>query len=94
MISVIFPEIGNQLGWYSAEIGRQPWVVYNILRTQDGISQNINSGQVVFSLTLFALIYLLIFILFIFLLDRKIRQGPEVFEAEEYRDPFELKQQV
>lgn len=86
VISVIFPEIGNQLGWYSAEIGRQPWVVYNLLKTADGVSPNVQAGQVVFSLVLFSLIYLLIFILFIFLLDRKIKHGPEVYEAEEYRD--------
>lgn len=92
MISVLFPEIGNQLGWYSAEIGRQPWVVYGLLRTQDAVSQNLHRGQVIFSLILFALIYLLIFILFLYLVDQKIRkQGPQDVEAvEEYRDRYKV----
>ena len=87
-ISVLFPEIGNQLGWYSAEIGRQPWVVYNLLKTTDGVSKNLQRGQVIFSLILFAFIYLLIFVLFIYLMNRKIRQGPEEVEFDEYRDPY------
>ncbi len=86
VISVIFPEIGNQLGWDSAEIGRQPWVVHNVLLTKEGVSPNIQPGQVIFSLALFSLIYLLIFILFIYLLDRKIKDGPEVGDSEEYRN--------
>jgi cytochrome bd ubiquinol oxidase subunit I len=89
VISVIFPEIGNQLGWYSAEIGRQPWVVYNLLRTEDGVSKNLEPSQVIFSLILFVLIYALIFIMFIYLLDKKIRQGPEAGEPEEYHHQYE-----
>ncbi|MGE5680881.1 MAG: cytochrome ubiquinol oxidase subunit I [Bacillota bacterium] len=77
VISVLLPEIANQLGWFSAEVGRQPWVVYGLLRTSDGLSKAVSSGQIVFSLVLFSLIYLLLFILFIFLLDHKIKAGPE-----------------
>jgi len=89
VISVLFPEIANQLGWYSAEIGRQPWIVHGILKTKDGVSAALSRGQVVFSLVLFAMIYLLLFILFIYLMDKKIRQGPPENEGtEEYRDRF------
>lgn len=84
-ISVLFPEIANQLGWYSAEIGRQPWVVYTLLKTNEGVSAKIHPNQVIFSLCLFAFIYLLIFILFIFLLDKKIKHGPDDEEIQEYR---------
>jgi len=87
-ISVLFPEIGNQLGWYSAEIGRQPWVVYGLLKTADGVSKNIQRGQVIFSLILFAAVYLLLFVLFIYLMNRKIQQGPEDVGFDEYRDPY------
>lgn len=90
-ISVLFPEIGNQLGWYSAEIGRQPWVVYGLLKTADGVSKNLQPGQVLFSLILFAFIYALIFVLFIFLMNRKIQHGPEEVDVEEYRDPYKQK---
>lgn len=87
IISVLFPELANELGWYSAEMGRQPWVVYGLLKTKDGVSESINPEQVIFSLTMFSLIYLLLFILFIYLLDHKIKQGPEG-ESEEYRDIY------
>lgn len=87
VIGVVLPHMGNQLGWMSAEIGRQPWIVYNMLRTKDAFSPVLSSGQVLFSLILFALIYTLLFILFLFLLDRKIKTGPEEPEkiASEYK---------
>ncbi len=83
VIGVVLPHLANQLGWMSAEIGRQPWIVYNILKTKDAFSPVLDSGQVLFSLILFAAIYALLFFLFIFLLDRKIKTGPEVPEEIE-----------
>jgi len=77
VFSVLAPQIANQLGWFSAEVGRQPWIVYGLMRTSEGLSKAVSAGQTLFSLILFTLIYLLLFILFIFLLDRKIKQGPE-----------------
>lgn len=79
VISVLLPQFANQLGWISAEVGRQPWIVYNLLRTKDALSKSVTSGEVLFSLILFTLIYALLFVLFIFLLDRKIKHGPEDF---------------
>jgi len=64
VFSVLLPQIANQLGWFSAELGRQPWIVYGLLRTEDALSKSVSSGQVVFSLVLFSLIYLLLFALF------------------------------
>jgi len=78
VFAVLLPQVANQSGWFSAEIGRQPWIVYGLLRTSEGLSKAVTAGQVLFSLTLFGLIYLLLFALFIFLLDRKIRQGPSL----------------
>lgn len=90
VISVLFPQLANQLGWYSAEMGRQPWVVYGLLKTKDAVSPMISRSQVISSLVLFSFIYLLLFILFIYLLDRKIREGPpEEMKSDEYRDPFQ-----
>jgi len=77
VLSVLGPQISNQLGWFSAEVGRQPWIVYGLMRTADGLSKTVSAGQTLFSLILFTLIYLLLFILFIFLLDQKIKYGPE-----------------
>jgi cytochrome d ubiquinol oxidase subunit I len=80
--AVLLPQISNQSGWFTAEIGRQPWIVYGLLRTSHGLSEAVDAGHVLFSLVLFGLIYLLLFVLFIFLLDRKIRQGPIVAAPE------------
>lgn len=94
VVSVIFPQIANQAGWMTAEIGRQPWIVYGILRTADGVSPTINAHQVSLSITMFLVIYALLLALFLFLLDRKIKHGPEpvpILETEAapvYRNPF------
>ncbi|MCB0600180.1 MAG: cytochrome ubiquinol oxidase subunit I [Saprospiraceae bacterium] len=74
--AVFLPQIGNQVGWYVAEMGRQPWVVYGMLRTSDALSKVVTANQVWFSLILFTLIYALLFILFLYLLNRKIQHGP------------------
>ncbi len=81
--SVILPQLALQLGWISAEVGRQPWIVYGLLRTKDAFSKTVSSGEVWFSMVLFTLIYILLFILFLFLLDRKIKHGPEEIGQEE-----------
>lgn len=75
--SVILPQIANQVGWFTAEMGRQPWVVYGLLRTSDALSKNVQANQVVFSLVLFTLVYTTLFVLFIYLLNKKIKHGPE-----------------
>jgi cytochrome d ubiquinol oxidase subunit I len=73
--TVFLPEIANQLGWYSAEVGRQPWVVYGLLRTSDALSKSVKANEVWFSLILFTVVYLLLFTLFIYLLNKKIQHG-------------------
>jgi cytochrome d ubiquinol oxidase subunit I len=76
VFSVGLPQIANQLGWMSAEIGRQPWIVYGLLRTRDGLSKVVGAGEILTSLLLFSFVYLLLFALFIYLLDHKIKEGP------------------
>ena len=82
VFAVLGPHIGNQLGWIAAEVGRQPWIVYGMLRTSDALSAVVPAGEVIPSLVLFGLIYTLLFILFVFLLNEKIRHGPEETAAE------------
>ncbi len=84
VIAVLFPQVGNQLGWASAEIGRQPWVVQGLLKTKDAVSPLVSRSQIIFSLTTYSLVYLLIFVLFIFLMHQKIKHGPEEPEPDEY----------
>lgn len=74
--SVLLPQVANQVGWYSAEVGRQPWVVYGLLRTSKALSQAVTAGHIVFSLILFTWVYLVLFVLFIYLLNKKIKRGP------------------
>ena len=76
VFSVLGPQLANQLGWFSAEVGRQPWIVYGLLRTSEGLSKVIKLEAVWTSLILFTVVYSLLFILFIYLLDRKIKVGP------------------
>jgi len=77
VFSVLLPQIANQMGWFTAEVGRQPWIVYGLLRTADALSVSVGPSQVITSLILFSLIYLLLFILFVFLLNEKIQKGPD-----------------
>lgn len=81
VFSVLGPQIANQLGWITAEVGRQPWIVYGLLRTSEGLSKVVAENQVWFSLILFTVIYFLLFILFIYLLNEKIQHGPEAADT-------------
>jgi cytochrome d ubiquinol oxidase subunit I len=74
--SVILPQIANQVGWFAAEMGRQPWVVYGYLRTSDAFSQEVSSNQIMFSLIMFTVIYSILLVLFIYMVNKKIKHGP------------------
>ena len=76
VFSVLGPQLANQLGWMSAEVGRQPWIVYGLLRTKDAFSPVVSSGEVISSLIMFSAIYILLLALFVFLLNMKIQAGP------------------
>jgi cytochrome d ubiquinol oxidase subunit I len=76
VFSILGPEIANQLGWFAAEVGRQPWIVWHELRTPDGLSAIVKAHTVLASLILFTFIYFLLFAVFIYLLNDKIQHGP------------------
>jgi cytochrome d ubiquinol oxidase subunit I len=84
--SVLLPQIGNQCGWFAAEMGRQPWVVYGMLRTSDALSKVVTANQIVFSLILFTIVYITLFALFLFLLNRKIQHGPIDYNSKDAID--------
>jgi cytochrome bd ubiquinol oxidase subunit I len=83
VFSVAGPFIANELGWVVAEVGRQPWIVYNRLRTAEAVSQNLTASQVMGSIVMFSVIYALLFAIWIFLLNDKIRKGPAPVLAPE-----------
>ena len=84
VFAVILPQIANQVGWFAAEMGRQPWVVYGHLRTSEAFSQAVSDNQILFSLILFLFVYTLLFLLFIYLLTKKIKHGP--YDSREIDD--------
>ncbi|MFY7839332.1 MAG: cytochrome ubiquinol oxidase subunit I [Lacibacter sp.] len=83
VFSVLLPQIANQAGWFAAEMGRQPWVVYGLLKTSDALSKTVTANQVLFSLIMFTVVYLLLLVLFLYLLNRKIKHGPVSDHAKE-----------
>jgi cytochrome d ubiquinol oxidase subunit I len=76
VLSVLGPQAANQLGWFAAEVGRQPWIVQGLLRTSDAWSPVVGAGEVLCSIVLFGAVYLLLFALFLYLLNHKIQHGP------------------
>ncbi|MEM9258903.1 MAG: cytochrome ubiquinol oxidase subunit I [Bacteroidota bacterium] len=76
VFAVILPQMANQFGWFAAEMGRQPWVVYGLLRTSDALSNVVTANQVLFSLIGFTIIYVILLALFLYLLNKKIKHGP------------------
>lgn len=86
VFAVILAIVGNEVGWVTAEVGRQPWIVYPTmtngvlsggLRTADAVSESIGPEHVLGSIIMFGVMYLLLFILWVILLNNKIQHGPE-----------------
>ena len=75
--AVVGPYLANQAGWVACEVGRQPWVVYGLMRTADGVSRSVGVEPVVTSIVLFGLIYLALFSVWVFVLNEKIQHGPD-----------------
>jgi len=79
--SIPLPIVAIQLGWVAAEVGRQPWIVYGLLRTSDAASRTVGAGEVLFSIILFTLVYLALGALWLFLMVREVKHGPEPARA-------------
>ncbi len=77
LLSFPFPYIANTAGWITAEIGRQPWLIYGLLRTKHGVSPLVSAGNAWFTLLGFMGLYTVLAILFLFLIGRELERGPE-----------------
>ena len=77
MVALPFPYIATTAGWITAEIGRQPWLIYGLLRTTQGSSPHVSAGNGLFTLIGFMGLYTVLGILFLFLVAREIERGPE-----------------
>lgn len=82
VFSIPLPYIANQLGWIVAEVGRQPWIVYGVLKTSDAVSRNISGLQVAVSLFGFTVLYGVLGVIDIYLLFKYARKGPETDVSE------------
>jgi cytochrome d ubiquinol oxidase subunit I len=77
MLAFPFPYIANTLGWMTAELGRQPWLVYGLFRTRDGYSKVVSNGDTIFTLIGFVGLYFVLGLLFLYLVGREIGHGPD-----------------
>lgn len=94
VLSAIFPQIGNQAGWVTAEMGRYPWIVQGLLRISEGLSKAVVAEQVLGSIILFGIVYTFLFILFVYLLNEKFKQGPaDLDTATTYHQQYVLVQE-
>ncbi len=81
VIAVVFPLIANETGWGAAELGRQPWIVWKLLKTKDGVSPILTKAEVTASLVMFTGLFTLLGLIWLFLLTKKIRAGLEPVPA-------------
>lgn len=87
--SFLLPGLANLSGWFSAEVGRQPWVVWNQLRTCRGLSESVTADAVLSSIIVYGLIYIAILALFLRLMAKRIIEGPgESLHSKEYQEPL------
>ncbi|HEX9118611.1 MAG TPA: cytochrome ubiquinol oxidase subunit I, partial [Anaerolineae bacterium] len=76
--AIALPFIANTVGWIFTEMGRQPWVVFGLMKTQDAFSSNLTPGMVWTSLILFTVVYALLIVADVYLLSKYARSGPAV----------------
>jgi cytochrome d ubiquinol oxidase subunit I len=77
VVSAPLPIVASELGWISAEVGRQPWIVQGLLRTSDGVSPVVSLREIVATLSGFAVLYALLFVAWVRIFTRLVKKGPE-----------------
>jgi cytochrome d ubiquinol oxidase subunit I len=77
LLAFPFPYIANTLGWMTAELGRQPWLLYNIFRTSEGYSRGVSNGSATFTLIGFVGLYFVLGLAFLYLVGLEIGRGPD-----------------
>ncbi|MHB8993969.1 MAG: cytochrome ubiquinol oxidase subunit I [Armatimonadota bacterium] len=82
VLSTPLPFLANELGWMAAEVGRQPWLVYNVYRTSEGISRVVPAGHVLVSMVVLSLVYLLLFIVWLVFIQRTVAKAPALEDVD------------
>jgi cytochrome bd ubiquinol oxidase subunit I len=80
--SVPLPVLAILLGWITAEVGRQPWIVYKLLRTSEGVSPSVSAQEIGLSLAIFGVIYMALLVAWLFLMIRKAKEEPGAMRNE------------
>jgi cytochrome d ubiquinol oxidase subunit I len=83
VVSIPLPLAACQLGWIATEVGRQPWIVYKLMRTSEAASSTVSAPEILFSMLLFGFIYTVLGILYVYLFVRKVKHGPAPAGAQE-----------
>lgn len=78
LLAMPFPYIANEAGWMVSEVGRQPWIIYGLMRTADAGSTTVAAGETIFTLIGFAGMYFMLGVVFLYLVLREIAIGPSV----------------
>jgi cytochrome d ubiquinol oxidase subunit I len=101
MLAMPFPYIANEAGWTVSEVGRQPWIVYGIMTTAQGVSTNVSAGETIFTLLGFMGIYALLGLVFLYLLLKFVGEGPgsemknrEIEELLKHKEVAETKEEA
>ena len=81
VVSVLGAYAANECGWMTAEFGRQPWIVYGLLRTSDALSKSVRANYVLASIIMFSIVYTLLFIVWVYVMNDKIQHGPQEPES-------------
>ncbi len=82
LLSIPLPIIANEIGWVATEVGRQPWIIYRVMRTSKAVSTVVPSSHILITLIVFCLIYACLFCAWMYLLKRVLMAGPEQLETE------------
>lgn len=90
--SIPLPLIACQVGWITAEVGRQPWIVYKLMKTAHAASITVTAGELLFSIILFGIIYALLLGVYLYLLVREVKKGPDHIKITKTPEPMELQE--
>ncbi|MET8958220.1 cytochrome ubiquinol oxidase subunit I [Streptomyces sp. NPDC004074] len=90
VLTLGFPLIANSWGWIFTEMGRQPWVVYGVLRTRDAVSPGVSQGEVLTSMTVFTLLYAILAVIEVKLLVKYVKAGPPELSESDLHPPTKI----
>jgi cytochrome d ubiquinol oxidase subunit I len=80
--AIALPYLANSVGWIFTEMGRQPWVVFGLMKTENAFSSNLTPGMVLTTLILFTLVYALLIVADVYLLQKYAKAGPVARAAD------------